>query len=418
MDIKKKILSDPVTKWIFDQSPQDTYLVGGYIRDILRGEIPEDKDFVLKGDAEKIALKTAKKFGGKVIDLHNKQTFRVAMKGRISIDFSSFKLKIMNDLQGRDFTVNAIAWSPGSGILFPENFINDLEGRVIRHIKPQNLLNDPLRILRAYRIAAQLDFSIQSDTRGFLKKFSKKVAAAAPERITEELFKLLNCENALNYVKLSAKDNVLSNILTITSDNIAINYHALELLDKLLQKYQSMNNRANLNSYLYSELSQGLKNYGLIRLYLLLRTYNNKDQRICEAGTGFNILNNKSILRFSTRIQKSLSHLEKAESLCIRRMTARGLYRIFKTAGTCIYEIAIIQSLKKPRSQNRIIHKAEEFLYKSNNTLINGSDIKRMLGIDSGRVIGEIKDSVCENHYLGNIRNRSDAKEYIMRNFT
>jgi tRNA nucleotidyltransferase/poly(A) polymerase len=403
MDIKKKILSDTINKWIFDHSPQDTYLVGGYIRDILRGEMPADKDFVLKGDAERIARRTAKKFGGRVIDLHNKQTIRITLHKRRSIDFSSFKNEIMDDLQSRDFTINAIAWSPGSGILFPGNFVNDLEGRVVRLIKPQNFLDDPLRILRAYRLAAQLDFNIQVDTRGFLKKYSKKVASAAPERITEELFKLLNCKNALNYLKLCAIDNVLSKIIVRTNSNIRNNLYALELLDKLLLKYQRINSRPNLNNHLCSELSQGLKNIGLIRLYLLLRAYNKKAKRIYETATALNIMNNQSILRFSTRIQKSLYSMEKAEAMCISRMTDRGLYRIFKGTAACIYEIAIIHSLKKSRSQNRIIQKAEEFLYKSNNTLINGSDIKRMLGIDSGRLIGEIKDSVCQNHFLGNI---------------
>ncbi|KPK00365.1 MAG: hypothetical protein AMK71_08430, partial [Nitrospira bacterium SG8_35_4] len=82
MDFAQKILTDPINKWVFDHSPKETYLVGGYIRDLLRGELPGDKDFVLKGDAEKTAKKAARMFGGKFIELQNKQTFRVALKGR------------------------------------------------------------------------------------------------------------------------------------------------------------------------------------------------------------------------------------------------------------------------------------------------------------------------------------------------
>jgi tRNA nucleotidyltransferase/poly(A) polymerase len=418
MDIKKKILSDPLIKWVFDNSPKETYLVGGYIRDLLRGEMPEDKDFVLKGNAEKIAKKAAKMFGGKVIDLHNKQTFRVAPKGRMFIDFSALKNEIMVDLQSRDFTINAIAWSPGSGIMSPDKYMEDVENRMVRHIKPQNLLDDPLRILRAYRLAAQLDFKIQIDTRGLLEKYSKKIESAAPERITEELFKLLNCENALNYIKLCALDNVLSRLLLLTDDNIDINLHSIKAYDRFIQKYVNIHNRTDMNTYLSTELSQGLKKYGFIRCYLLLRKFNNKAQRTCSTGTRSEILKENNMLRFSTRIQKSLYYMERAESMCRGRITDRRLYQIFTNAGDCIRDIAIIQSIIKPSSHCRIITKAEEFLHKRNNTLINGRDIKKILGIDSGMVIGEIKEKVCENHFLGNIRNRRDAREFIIHNFT
>ena len=418
MDFKKKILSDPLNKWVFDHSPEETYLVGGYIRDILRGEEPEDKDFVLRGDAEKIGRKAARMFGGKIIALHNKQTFRVALKGRKFVDFSPLKNQIMNDLQSRDFTINAIAWSPGSGIMSPDNYIDDIKNRVVRHIKPQNLLDDPLRILRAYRLSAQLEFKIESATRMLLKKFSGKIESAAPERITEELFKLLNDKNAFNYVQLCAEDNVLSRLLYLSNCNIAINIDTIKTYDYLLQKYQGKNKRVDMNYYLCTELSQGLKRYGFIRFYLLLRKYNKKAQRIYYRGTASEIMSKNRMLRVSTRIRKSLCYMEKAESIFSGRITERRLYQIFRNAGDCIYEIAIIQSIMKPGSHRRFIDKAKEFLHTKNNTLLNGRDIIKILGLESGRVIGEIRDSVLENQFYGDIRNRREAREFIIRNFT
>jgi len=418
MDIRQKILSDPLNKWVFDNSPKETYLVGGYMRDLLRGETSDDKDFITKGDAEEIALEAAKKFDGKVIDLHNKQTLRVVLKEKRFIDFSALKNDLMDDLQSRDFTINAIAWSPSAGIMSPENCREDVENRVVRHIKPQNLLDDPLRIFRAYRLSAQLNFKIQFDTRRLLKKFSKKIESVAAERITEELFKLLNNKNALKYIKLCVEDNVLSRLVPLTNYNLDINLHTIDLCDKLLQECSHEKKRINMHDYLWTECSQGLRNFGFIRFYLLLRKFDEKAQRIYERGHLYNILNKCKILRISTRIQKSFCSMEKAESMCNGRMTDKRLYKIFRTAGDCIYEIAIVLAIKKTGSRSSIIDKAEEFVYKRNNTLINGHEIRKILGIESGRVIGEIKDRVFEHQFRGNIAKRREAREFIIRNFT
>ena len=112
MKIEKKILSDPVNKWFFNHTKKDAYLVGGYVRDILRGQISKDKDFVLRKNAEGVARKAAKKFKGTFIALHKKQTFRVALENRRFLDFTHFSNGIIDNLLERDFTLNARAWSP------------------------------------------------------------------------------------------------------------------------------------------------------------------------------------------------------------------------------------------------------------------------------------------------------------------
>jgi transcriptional regulator len=110
--------------------------------------------------------------------------------------------------------------------------------------------------------------------------------------------------------------------------------------------------------------------------------------------------------------------MKKSESMFNGRLTDKRLFWIFRNAGDRVYEIAIVLSIKKTGCYSRIMKKAEEFLHQRNNTLINGNDIKKMLGIESGRVIGEIKDRIFENQFRGNIRNYHDAREFIVRNFT
>lgn len=418
MDYTTKIFADPVNRWIFTHSPKDTYIVGGYIRDLLRGQMAEDKDFVLKGDVEQTAQKTAEMFGGKFMAFHNKQTFRVVLKEGNYIDFSALRNDIMRDLKSRDFTINAIAWSPGSGILSPDDYTQDIVNRVLRHISPQNFLDDPLRILRAYRLSAQLDLRIQSDTRSLLKKYSKRLMSVVPERITDELLKLMNSKNAFKYIALSAEDNVISRLLNVSNYDIEINLTLLKSYEKFLQKVCKLQNKNYINDYLNSEFSQGLKRRGFIRLYLLLRKHNKSELHPCATGSLADALHENMILRLSNRIIRSLRFMEKAESMCCGPLTDKRLYHIFRSAGDCVYDTAIIQSVIKSRRHFRIMTKAHEYVHKRKNILLSGLVIQKSLGIKPGRVIGEIKEKVFENHFRGNIRNRRDARDFIVRNFT
>ena len=165
MSISDKILSDPVNKWVFANSKNDTYLVGGYVRDLLRSRRSRDKDFVIKQNAGEIARKTAQKFKGTFIELKKNHTFRVAMDRKRFIDFTYLTDGIRDNLNERDFTVNAIAWSPDSGVIAPPDYMDDIRNKVIRTVSTESLINDPLRVLRAYRLSAQLDFEIGRNTR-------------------------------------------------------------------------------------------------------------------------------------------------------------------------------------------------------------------------------------------------------------
>ncbi|MBI5664063.1 MAG: CCA tRNA nucleotidyltransferase, partial [Nitrospirae bacterium] len=221
MDLANKILSDPINQWLFNHARKDIYLVGGYIRDLLHGgDISKDKDYILKHNARKIALITSNKFKGTFIELKKDRMFRVALNDGQFLDFSQMQNNVLKDLSKRDFRINAIAWSPVKGLIDPFDGRTDLKNKIIRMISPENLSEDPLRLLRAYRLAAQLGFTIERDTRNYLRKYSSKIKKTASERITQELFKLLMTENASYYIALCEKDKVLHKILNVTNAKI------------------------------------------------------------------------------------------------------------------------------------------------------------------------------------------------------
>ncbi len=416
MNISDKILSDPVNNWVFANSKNATYLVGGYVRDLIRNRRSRDKDFVIKQNAGEIARRTARKFKGTFIELQKNHTFRVAMNRRRFIDFTYLTLGIMDNLIERDFTVNAIAWSPQSGIVAPPDYLDDIRNKVIRVVRSENLIDDPLRVLRAYRLSAQLDFDIEKNTRKQLTKHVQGVAKVSPERITEELFKILNFNNSSYYLKLSLEDNVLSRIIPLTTDNISINLALIRRLDDFVNKISKLRVQRNLCETMFYMVSQNLTRTGLIRLFLLTRC--NDNQSDSEHNILY-LLNTKfRLLNISTKIKKGLFHLWIADQLPFRRITDKDLFQIFLRSGSNVLESATIKTIMKSKIHYRFINRAKEFLQYKREPLLSGHDIKGILNIKSGEKIGEIKDRILEQQFLGIINNRMEAVRWIISNLT
>lgn len=408
LNIRQKILSDPLNKWIFSQI-KDIYLVGGYLRDLLRGTLSKDKDFITNINISAISRRTAKKFRGKIIELQKQRTFRVALKDGSFIDFTYLTDGIWEDLSHRDFTINAIAWSADSGILAPTDYLADIEKGIIRAVNYENLLKDPLRILRAYRLSAQLGFHIDTNTRRYLKKYAHALKRVSRERITEELFNILNRDNSNYYIKMAHNDKVISKIISLTSDNINKNINIITQLDNFLLSNKKILNYNNLRYYINSEFSQGLSRAGLIRLYFLFRSEKQEDKLLIPS---------KYMIRMSNRIRKSLQVLYKYGQNGKVRISEKRLFNMFLKAEDNIHELAIIISLSKKRFTGRFIKRAGDFLNMRKNIMMDGNDIKKTLGIKSGSDVGKIKEQIMEYQFRGFIRNKQEARKYIISNFT
>jgi tRNA nucleotidyltransferase (CCA-adding enzyme) len=408
MDLAKKILSDPINRWIFSREKKDIYLVGGYVRDLLRCQIPKDKDFVLKDKAREIARKAASEFKGTFIELKKSQTYRVALGTEYFIDFTNISESIENDLLKRDFTVNSIAWSPETGIVSNPGSLDDLRHRKIKVVKPDNLIDDPLRILRAYRLAAYLNFSIDINTRRYLRKYAAHLVNTAPERITEEIFRLLDIENSLSFIKLCNKDKVLSKLLNISPSNLNINIDILEDFDKYLNKNRSklaeISRKKRIIKSIYRNKSQGLNRYGLIRLSLLLL---NQD-----------ILHDNKNLTLSNINRKAIINIHNSYELCRARITESELFQIYKAAGDSTYEISLILSAMRKRRDTKFINRAIDFLRIKKRHLLTGHEIQKLLNIKPGAIIGDIQGQIQRMQFMGLIKNKSEARDLIISNLT
>ena len=196
-----------------DYLPSGTYLVGGAVRDALlqRQRDYLDLDFVLPELAVEIAKKIANYYQAGFVVLDRKRQIARVVFQQGTVDFALQEGdSLVKDLQRRDFTINAIAYNPHTAqLLDPLGGLVDLKSRLLKMISPANLADDPLRLLRAYRQAAQLDFTIEAETRSQICQLAPLLANMAAERVQAELGYLLSHPRGNYWLEQAWEDGLL-----------------------------------------------------------------------------------------------------------------------------------------------------------------------------------------------------------------
>ncbi len=200
-----RTVSDLIAR--LEQAGYSAYAVGGCVRDSIMGREPHDWDLctsALPAQMQEVfrgehVIETGLKHGTLAVVIghvpYEITTFRVdgAYTDHRHPDSVSFVENVAGDLSRRDFTVNAMAYSPRSGLVDLFGGQEDLRRRVIRcvGIPEERFREDALRILRALRFAAVHDFSVDPDTEKALRLLAPSLKNVAAERIREEFLKLL-----------------------------------------------------------------------------------------------------------------------------------------------------------------------------------------------------------------------------------
>lgn len=157
--------------------PKGSYLVGGYIRDIILGRETEnvDVDIVVPLNAIEIGKNISNNIESKFIILDKKREVIRIILNNINIDITNqVSSTIEGDLSSRDFSINSIAFLFDKRCLFdPLDGLKDLELALLRTHSEINLINDPLRILRCFRFVSELNFNIDLKLVNFIKKIKR-----------------------------------------------------------------------------------------------------------------------------------------------------------------------------------------------------------------------------------------------------
>jgi len=181
----------------------EVYLAGGVVRDLLLGVTPADIDLTVPRGAKIWAEKLVARTGGAYVDLGRVEDVARVVSRQVTVDFSAFRqgtATILADLTLRDLTVNGLgiridpllADRDGTAemiipVLDPTGGREDLARRRIRVTGPESFRSDPLRLLRVFRFAASLGFTVEEETLALVGRQCGLVVASAPERIAHEL---------------------------------------------------------------------------------------------------------------------------------------------------------------------------------------------------------------------------------------
>lgn len=184
---------------ILVDDPQEIYLVGGVVRDAFWGLPAHDIDLVVAQDAFRIARRVANALNGAFYRLDpERETGRALVQAegqQIIVDVANFRgSSLLDDLTGRDFTLNAAAAplpTVGNDVIDPLQGLQDAQNRLLRRCSPHAIASDPVRALRAVRLSVRFRLHIEPETLADIRREGPGLTRVSPERVRDEFMALL-----------------------------------------------------------------------------------------------------------------------------------------------------------------------------------------------------------------------------------
>ena len=442
-----------------------TVIVGGAVRDLLREKL--DPQFELELSTKDIDIATAAPVDRIKSILKDLKTLEIGEKfGVIMVidpgkenrtyEIAQFRKEknydgrkpgevehapsLREDLNRRDFTVNGMALNIDGELIDPFNGEKDLQERKIRAIRnpEQRFLEDHLRMIRAIRFACHLDGKIEGSTFMAIKEHAEKIENISWERISEELFKILDTERSAKGIELMDESNLLKYILPELTENKGVDqkeeYHpegdvfdhslkALSVADKL--SYRPLLKLATL----LHDIGKGRalkRNRGNH-----MGGHEEIGSRISESiGERLRLprakINRLSWIVLNHMRCAKLPLMKKAKKVQIIRHNSRkdsNLDDINEKFGAFadLIRILIADSQASAHQSEGWLPAIKEFTSllphlrdldrrKDARELLNGNDLLKM-GMEEGPMIGEILEKIHHKFYAGEIVNRNEALE-------
>jgi poly(A) polymerase len=453
-------------------TPQQIYLVGGPVRDLLTGRQDiKDIDLLMASDSEDTARTFADAIGGSFFFLDEaRKITRVVKKAdsdTLQFDFSNFEgPDLHSDLGRRDFTMNAmaldlrdfIAQRSLDGLIDLFHGRQDVQKKLIRVTKPEVLDEDPLRLLRAARFAATLGFTIESRTADHIRDRAKLVTEPSPERIRDEVFLILAERNAEQHLTLMDSLGLLSPVFPELEPLRGLTpgmYHVHDVLthslktagymDSVLDDLQNISpeHTPAVLSHLEEHLENFVSRKAALRFACLLHdiakpeTLSEKDGHIRFHGHD-NLGADKAAFicrrfRLSRETEKAVTRVIKQHMRLFNLSTPAGpsrnaLYRYCRDLGDALPE-SLILAQADARATREIMPKEKytdtikpmatvldyyysHFLKAEVKPLVTGQDLIDR-GLKPGPRFREILEDIKERQVEGTLKDRLQALDYL-----
>lgn len=393
--------------WPFDLSflPQPAYMVGGAVRDALLGRTREylDLDFIVPSVAVKVARNIAKHYKAGFVLLDAERQIARVVFPHATADFAQLEGDNLDtDLHRRDFTVNAIAYNPHTEeIIDPLGGCIDLQQGILKMVHPKNLSDDPLRLMRGYRQAAQLGFRIESATQQTIRNLAERITTVATERIRVELNYLLLNAKGTPWLTSAWSDGVLKHILKNANQQSFVKLAAVDSAAALLGKTWPQLEK-ELNNYLRDTIKTTL--LAIAKLACLV------NQEPAQAETQMLQLSYSRIeTRAVTTTLKLFPQLNNPE------MILREQYLFFKEAGFVFPATALLAI-----AGGTMVGEIAPFITRYLNpddpvahptTLVSGKDLIIALSIPTSPVIGKLLTEIAVAQLESRIQTKEEAIE-------
>jgi poly(A) polymerase len=490
------------------------YIVGGFVRDWLLERKTKDIDIAVNGAAITIAREVAGEIGGKFVlldDVNNVARVVVIeyeQPGRTSqnqesrgaewhFDFSPFTGDIESDLARRDFTINAMALELSQFVtastatsmssrklasfltdkqsplklIDPFSGEEDLRDKIVRGVSEQIFEADAARLLRAVRLAAELDFTIEPNTESLICRYSQAITEVPGERVREELLRLLTLPRAAYYLRYLDKLGLLLALIPELAESKGVEQPTVHFWDVFEHSLQTVaaiefliresdwehSNDDMLSTvpwsdvierHLSQEVSSGSNHKVLLKLAGLFHDIAKPMTKSIDdtgrarflghtkegAAMTANILER---LRFSNReirLVESLvyHHLRPVQMAHEEFPTQRAIYRYFRDTGEAGIDILFLALADYLASRGPLASMEEwkkhcqliNYILAEHDKqqakilpvkLIDGHDIMNNFDLAPGPLIGKLLATVSEAHATGELSTREEALALVRR---
>ena len=455
----EKHLTHPIYAYVqqaADELGYDAYVVGGVVRDIIMHRHNTDIDIVTVGSGIELATRTAALISP---DIHvnvyrNFGTAQFNFDGSV-IEFVGARRESYNrdsrkpivedgtledDQLRRDFTINAMAIALNGDHIFelidPFNGLQDIADKIIRTPcdPDRTFSDDPLRMMRAVRFATQLNFTIYPETFEAIQRNTERLDIISEERIMEEFNKILHCIRPSRGIQLLDKSGLLERFLPeITA----------------LKGVQNINGKGHKDNYLHTlevvdNIAMSSTNVWLVWAALLHDVAKPVTKRF-DAVHGWTFhghevvgakMASKIFHRLKLPVNERLKYVQKLINLHLRpialvedNITDSAVRRLLFEAGDdiddlmmlCEADITSKNSDKIKRFhrnfeivRQKLVEIEEKDRLRNWQPPVSGQDIMAAFNLQPSRMVGDIKDAVCNAILDGDIKNTREAAYAFM----
>jgi poly(A) polymerase len=444
------------------------WIVGGAVRAAALGEEVEDLDLAVAGDPKPVARAVAAELGDHAFELSAEfKTWRVVSRRHgWQVDLTALRgTGIEADLAKRDFTIGAVAVTLGDGeAVDPYSGLADLDSRTLRVVSERSFKDDPLRLLRAPRLAAQLGLEIEARTVALAQEAAPLAAKPAGERQLAELRQLVGGADPIRGLRLMDELGVTATVLPEVealrgveqgpNHHLDVHDHTIAVLEHTLEVEGDLERFAGeradeVAALLEEPLADEIDRRAALRFGALFHDIAKPQTRAERAGfvgfRGHDKLGAEMIGRICVRLRASrrltqhlrglaLHHLRLGFLIPEMPLPARRVHEYLRATEPVAVDVTLLTvadrlsargagPLASPEMVTAHLTLAQEMIAAALDwrrggpppPLLRGDELARELGIDEGPELGRALAELEAAQYAGEIGDRAAALDHLRK---